>query len=84
VLSAFVLMVLTRWTVTEHRRCGVIPAQANGLGSVSEDDTRAEGPIHPLGGRKMVQAFSPQKSSSLDPSRWPVIGGGAKTWGITT
>jgi hypothetical protein len=31
----------------QHRRCGVIPAQANGLGFRNRELVRAVGPIHP-------------------------------------
>jgi hypothetical protein len=48
---------------TKHRRCGFIPAQANGLGFVSVKDTRAEGPIHPRRVNNMVRAFSPPNSA---------------------
>jgi hypothetical protein len=50
--SAIPTVGLSSWTGPLHRRCEVIPAQANGLGFVSEDNTRAEGPIYPLGVEK--------------------------------
>ena len=47
-LSAIVPPVLSRWTVTEHRRCGLYQPRPTAWVFVSQDNTRAESPIHSL------------------------------------
>jgi hypothetical protein len=61
---------LLDWSIAPKVR--VIPAQANGLGFVSEKDTRAERPDPSASSQGNSSSFPPSKSvPPLDPGRWP-------------